>query len=249
MTASCVGRVREIVRYPVKSMAGVPAASAVLGFHGLDGDRRFAFRRVGDAGGFPWLSASRVPELVLYRPEGVDANAGEPLPTHVRAPGGESFALGEAALAAEIAGRLGEGVELMRLRNGIFDEAALSVIALATIAGIGREVGLALDPRRFRANVLLETESAEPFLEDAWVGGTLFFGEGDGRPAVGVTACDPRCVMINLDPETAERDGRVFRTVGRLNRANAGVYATVIRCGTIRVGDRVDFEPGAGAMA
>jgi uncharacterized protein YcbX len=35
-----VGRVREIVRYPVKSMAGVAAESAFLGRHGLAGDRR-----------------------------------------------------------------------------------------------------------------------------------------------------------------------------------------------------------------
>ncbi|HTR04581.1 MAG TPA: MOSC domain-containing protein [Thermoanaerobaculia bacterium] len=244
-----VGRVREIVRYPVKSMAGVPTPSAVLGWHGLEGDRRFAFRRVGDVSGFPWLSASRLPELILYRPEGLDASAPEPLPTHVRTPDGALLAIGDPALTAEIASRLGAGVELMRLKHGIFDEAALSVIALATIAGIGREVGLDLDPRRFRANVLLETGSTAPFDEDAWVGGTLFFGDGDARAAVGVTSCDPRCVMINLDPETAERDARIFKTVGRSNRANAGVYATVVRGGTIRVGDRVDFEAGVGAMA
>jgi uncharacterized protein YcbX len=63
-----VGQVREIVRYPVKSMAGIATESVVLGWHGLDGDRRFAFRRVGDDSGFPWLSASRLPELVRYQP-------------------------------------------------------------------------------------------------------------------------------------------------------------------------------------
>jgi len=82
-----LGRIQEIVRYPVKSMAGIPAESAVLGWHGLDGDRRFAFRRLGDDNGFPWLTASRVPQLVLYQPFGFDAS-GEPLPTHVRTPAG-----------------------------------------------------------------------------------------------------------------------------------------------------------------
>ena len=56
-----VGRVCEIVRYPIKSMAGVPTDAAMLGWHGLEGDRRYAFRRVGDNSGFPWLSASRLP--------------------------------------------------------------------------------------------------------------------------------------------------------------------------------------------
>jgi len=50
-------------------------------------------------------------------------------------------------------------------------------------------------------------------------------------------------VMLNLDPETGEQDARVMKTVVRLNRNNAGVYATVVRSGTLRVGDRVTLAP------
>jgi len=242
-----VGRVREIVRYPVKSMAGAATESAFLGWHGLDGDRRFAFRRVGDESGFPWLSASRLPELILYHPVGLDESSGEPLPTNVRTPAGSRVELGSPELKAEIAGRLGSGVELMRLKHGIFDEAPVSVISLATIAGIGREAGLDLDRRRFRANIVVETERGEPFLEDEWVGGMLVFGDGEPGPAVSVTLCDERCVMLNIDPETAEKDARVMKTVVRLNRNTAGVYATVVRTGTIRVGDRVSLVAEASA--
>jgi uncharacterized protein YcbX len=142
-------------------------------------------------------------------------------------------------LKAEIAERLGSGVDLMRLKHGIFDEATISVISLATIAGIGREAGLDLDRRRFRANIVIETERCEPFLEDGWVGRMLAFGDSDPRPAVSVTMCDTRCVMINLDPETGEQDPRIMQTVVRLNKNNAGAYAAVVRSGTIRVGDRV----------
>ena len=233
-----LGHVRELVRYPVKSMAGIATESAVLGWHGLAGDRRFAFRRLGDISGFPWLSASRLPELLLYHPVGLDEHGGEPLATHVRTPAGSHVELG-AELSAEIAERFGSGVELMQLKHGIFDEAAISVISLATIAGIGREAGLDLDRRRFRANIVLETQQSEPFLEDAWVGRTLVFGDSDPRPAVSVTLRDLRCMMINLDPETAAQDPRVMKTVMRLNDNNAGVYATVVRSGAIRVGDRV----------
>ena len=236
-----VGQVREIVRYPVKSMAGIPTESALLGWHGLDGDRRFAFRRTGIESGFPFLTASRLPELILYNPIGLDESGLEPLPTHVRTPAGESIELRSPKLTTEIAGRFGSGVELMKLDHGIFDEATVSVISLATIAGIGREVGLDLDRRRFRANIVLETERRETFLEDEWVGGTLVFGDGDARPAVSVTMRDLRCVMINLDPETAKQDARVMKTVVRLNDNTAGVYATVVRTGTVRVGDRVNL--------
>jgi MOSC domain-containing protein len=241
---SGIGRVREIVRYPVKSMAGVPAESAFLGWHGLAGDRRFAFRRIGDDGGFPWLTASRLPELILYHPVGLEEGAGEPVPAHVRTPSGSHLGLRSAELAAEIAGRFGSAVELMRMKHGIFDEGTVSVIGLATIAGIGREAGVELDRRRFRANIVLETERDEPFLEDGWVGGTLLFGDGDPPPAVSVTMRDERCAMLNLDPETGARDARVMKTVVRLNDNNAGVYATVVRAGTVRVGDRVSLLPG-----
>src|SRR6185503_2474394 len=164
-----VGQVREIVRYPIKSMAGTATESTFLGWHGLEGDRRFAFRRMEDDGGFPWLSASRLPQLLLYQPIGIDESTGEPLPTHVRTPDGSDVELRSAQLRTEISERLGSSVELMKLKHGIFDEATISVISLATIAGIGREVGLDLDRRRFRANIVLETEDSDPFLEDDWV--------------------------------------------------------------------------------
>jgi uncharacterized protein YcbX len=236
-----LGHVCELVRYPVKSMAGTATESAFLGWHGLDGDRRFAFRRLGDESSFPWLSASRVPELLLYHPVGLDESTGEPLPTHVRTPAGKHVELRSAELQSEIAERFGSGVELMNLKHGIFDDASASVISLATIAGIGGEAGVSLDRRRFRANILLETRDLAPFLEDGWVGGTLVFGDSEPRPAVSVTMRDVRCVMINLDPDTGLQDKRVLKTVVRLNKNNAGVYGTVVQTGTIRVGDPVSL--------
>src|SRR5215510_12505070 len=134
-------------------MAGIATDSAFLGWHGLQGDRRFAFRRLNDKSGFPWLSASRLPELLLYEPLGLDGNNEEPAPTHVRTPEGMIL-------------KFGSAVELMKLKHGIFDEASVSVINLATMSAIGREVGEDLDTRRFRANIVIATDSSEPFLED-----------------------------------------------------------------------------------
>lgn len=236
-----LGQVCELVRYPVKSMAGSVTESAFLGWHGLDGDRRFAFRRLGDNSGFPWLTASRVPELLLYQPMGLDERTGEPLPTHIQTPAGTQMELYSLELQREIAERFGSSVELMKLKHGIFDDAPLSVISLATIAGIGGEAGMNLDRRRFRANIVIETHDHEPFLEDRWVRGTLVFGTTEPRPAVRVTARDVRCMMINLDPDTAEQNKQVLKTVVRLNQNNAGVYGTVVQTGTIRVGEPVSL--------
>jgi uncharacterized protein len=236
-----LGHVFELVRYPIKSMAGTATESAFLGWHGLDGDRRFAFRRMGDDSGFPWLTASRVAELLLYHPFGLDESTGEPLPTRVRTPTGRQLELRSAELQREIAEHFGSDVELMLLKNGIFDDAPVSVISLATIAGIGDEAGVDLDHRRFRANIVIETRDNGLFLEDEWVGGTLVFGASEARPAVTVTARDVRCVVVNLDPDTGTRDAQVMKTVVRLNKNTAGVYGTVVHTGTIRVGDPVNL--------
>lgn len=231
-----VGRVHQLVRYPIKSMAGIAIDSASLGLHGLPGDRRFAFRRLNDNSGFPWLSASRLPELVLYQPHGLDENAEEPLPTHVRTPEGVDFAIGSDELRELISEKFGSAVELMKLKHGIFDEASVSVINLATIDAIAREAEAELDHRRFRPNIVIAPESSEPFQEDSWVGGRLVFDDG---PMVDLTLRDLRCVMINLDPETAKQDPRVMKAAVRLNQNNAGAYGTVARTGDIRVGQSV----------
>lgn len=236
-----LGQVHELTRYPVKSMGGVATDSAFLGWHGLQGDRRFAFRRLNDNSGFPWLSASRLPELLLYQPFGIDENADEPMPTHVRTPDGIDLAIGSAELQNRIAEKLGHAVELMKLKHGIFDDASISVINLATIAAIGREAGEDLDTRRFRANIVIDTESTEAFVEDGWIGGRLVFGDTEAGPVVSLTMRDLRCVMINLDPDTAQADPRIMKAAIRLNDNNAGAYGTVARMGEISVGQSVSL--------
>ena len=181
--------------------------------------------------------------LLLYHPSGRDESGGEPLPTHVRTPAGNEVELRSEELRREIAERCGIDLELMKLRHGTFDDAPVSVISLATIAGIGREAGADLDRRRFRANIVLDTLETEPFREDGWVGGTLLFDGSEPGPAVRVTARDVRCMMINLDPDTAIQDPRALKTVVRLNGNHAGVYGTVVQTGTIRTGQPVSLVP------
>ena len=236
-----IGRIRELARYPVKSMAGTPVDSVQLGLHGIAGDRRLAFRRKDDASSFPWLSASRLPQLIRYQPVAVAETWNEPRYTHVRTPAGALIELRGDELQREISALLGSPVELMELKHGIFDDASVSVITSATIDGIGKQAGFSIDRRRMRANVILETDVPQPFHEDEWIGGTLVFGDGPDAAAVTITARDLRCVMVNLDPDTAENDPRIMKAVVRLNRNYAGVYGTVVRAGPIHVGQTVSL--------
>ena len=240
-----LGRISAIFRYPVKSMAGELLDAATLSWHGIEGDRRLAFRRLNYTSGFPWLTASKLPQLLLYKPFRLDGNIAESLPTHVRTPDGKEYELSSDELRDEISSRYGGDLELMNLKHGIFDESPISVISLTTVHGVARESGRGVDLcdlRRFRPNVVIETNSAEPFEENRWVGRTLIFGEGNSAAAVGVTMKDERCVMVNFDPDTAERDSEVMKTVVRLNQNYAGVYGTVIRAGELRVGEVVTLK-------
>src|SRR3954465_9630448 len=112
-----LGQIEAIFRYPVKSMRGEALQACALGWHGLEGDRRFAFRRLGQRGGFPWLSASTLPELLCFAPQPREAGS---LPTIVRTPEGEDLPILGEELAANVGRRLGSPVELMQLKHGIF---------------------------------------------------------------------------------------------------------------------------------
>ena len=63
-----IGQVEAIFRYPVKSMAGERVEVANMGWHGIDGDRRLALRRTKERSGFPWLTATTLPDLLLFTP-------------------------------------------------------------------------------------------------------------------------------------------------------------------------------------
>ena len=233
-----IGQIEAIFRYPVKSMRGEHLDAATLGWHGIEGDRRLAFRRLDERGGFPWLSASKLPDLISFTPLRRDGN-GEALPTHVRTPEGEEMPLFGEALAAEVGRRYGGPVQMMHLRHGIFDDASISVIASGTVHEIGRLAGRSADIRRFRPNIVVRSTRAVPFEEDQWVGGVLTFGEAKDAPAVTVTMRDLRCVMVNFDPDGGSPAPEVMKACVRANQNYAGIYGTVTRVGRLDVGQTI----------
>jgi uncharacterized protein YcbX len=234
-----LGQVQAIFRYPVKSMGGQRLEAAELGWHGLEGDRRLAFRRMDDRSGMPWLTASKLPDLLLFAPQRRAESAQEDLPTHVRTPDGDEMPVFGDELATEVGRRYGSPVQMMQLRHGIFDEASISVIASDTVREIARLAGRSPDVRRFRPNVVVRLLRSAPFQEDEWLGGVLSFGEGDDAPAIAVTMRDVRCSMVNLDPDSASPAPEVMKAIVRANQNNAGIYGAVTRIGRLAVGQTV----------
>src|SRR5438046_5351871 len=219
-----IGEVEALFRYPVKSMSGEPLEVAELGWHGLDGDRRLAFRRADDRGGFPWLTATKLPDLIRFAPQRRGPAVEGDLSTHVRTPEGEEMAVFGQELATEVGRRHGSPVQMMHLNHGIFDEASISVITSATVSETGRLAAQRLDVRRFRPNILIASLRSVPFEEDEWVGGILSFGETNEAAAISITNRDERCAMVNLDPGSARPASEVLQAIVRWRDDKAGIY-------------------------
>jgi uncharacterized protein YcbX len=196
-----------------------------------------------DRSGFPWLTASKLPELLLFTPQRREDAAPEDLPTHVRTPEGEEMPVFGEDLAMEVARRYGAPVQMMQLKHGIFDDASISVIASDTVREIARLAGRSPDVRRFRPNIVVRLLRSVPFQEDEWLGGVLSFGEGDDAPAIAVTMHDVRCSMVNVDPDSASAAPEVLKAVVRANQNNAGIYGTATRIGRLAVGQAIIFHP------
>lgn len=67
----------------------------------------------------------------------------------------------------------------------------------------------------FRANIVIDGESLEPFTEDKWDRMRL---EGEGLSPVDIIALRAcaRCKTIEVNPETGNRDGRMLKTLAEL---------------------------------
>ena len=94
-----------------------------------------------------------------------------------------------------------------------------------------------VDKRRFRANIYLNLDKAGGFAENVYVGRKLRVGQ---KVVLSVLERDPRCKMITLDPETAEPQAELLRTVAKGHGGNAGVYGAVLVEGTVARGDKIE---------
>jgi len=237
---SVVATVRAVFRYPVKSMGAEPLEAADVDWYGVVGDRRFGFVQEADRSDFPWLTIRQVPAMTRYGARcGADAERDAPT---VTTPDGRAVAVTDDALAAELATAHGGPVRLVRTFRGLFDCFALSVLSVQTVGGLGELAVRDLQPLRFRPTILVDAPGAA-FPEDAWIGRTLQFGDGDDAPRMRVDVPDRRCMVINFDHESAERDPAVLRAAAQHRDACVGVYGSVERPGVLRVGAAVTLDP------
>ena len=233
-----VGRVLQIVRYPVKSMAGECLPAAEVNWQGIAGDRQYAFYRKNDGTRFPWLSARDLPELVCFQARYADPHRPRTSSIEVVAPDGETLTLADAGLAERFSALCGCDIGLLQVGRGIYDAMPVSVATTATHAALDTAYGSALDRRRFRSNLIIEASVRET----KWHGKRLHFGQTGEGAEVLLAEPIPRCLMITVDPDTGRKVPDIMRLVARDFANEVGIYGTPARPGLIQVGDPVFVE-------
>jgi uncharacterized protein len=254
-----IGALETACRYPVKSMAGEELDQAFVGFSGMMGDRAYAFVRLPGPAGFPWHTGREQEDLILYRPryrDGVAATlpadveksfgmapgvnpifpGAEAFAVEVATPGGRALPVGSPELRAELEQRVGQAVTLRFSERSLYDCRPISLFGNASAEELGKELGMRIDRRRFRANFYADWSDGRPYREDELVGRTLQVGE---RLRLAVLERDPRCKMITLDPDTGAMEPAVLRHVTKAHEGLAGVYAAVLVEGVVRKGDPI----------
>ncbi len=110
----------------------------------------------------------------------------------------------------------------------------LHIVNLASVRELERVIGHAVNPLRFRPNVVID--GAEPWEEFNWTGKPLQLGPVQ----VEAFKRTERCAATNVDPETGKRDMAIPAALQRAwGHSDFGVYARVISDGMITVGDPV----------
>lgn len=238
-----LGTVEILRRYPFKGMAGEELREVFVTYAGIAGDRAYAFIDPANPANFPWMTGRLRREMVLFRPRFLappDPAEEHPALSHFRAkvttPEGQTLSVDDSAFTPFFEERFGRKLELRFSERAMHDACPLSLLGLDSLQSLSKETGMELDHRRFRANFYVRWDNGEPFYENELVGAKLRIGE---KLTVMVVKKDSRCVIITLDPSTAEASPEVFEAVARNHAGCLGVYASVLREGIVRAGDAV----------
>lgn len=238
-----LGTLEILRRYPFKSMAGEDLKEVFVTYAGLAGDRAYAFVDRNNHTNFPWMTGRQAHEMILLRPryfETCPASEEHPSRNAFRAevatPEGERWNVDDPRFTEFFEKRFGRQLELRYSERAMQDACPVSLVGLATIEALGRETDMELDHRRFRANFYAAWENQRPYFEDEFEGKKLQIGE---KLTVMIVKKDTRCVMITLDPASAEASPQILETVTKNHGRCFGVYGSVVREGVVRAGDPI----------
>lgn len=211
-------------------MAGEDLDRVELDRRGLVGDRVLALRTAdgGLGSGKTSRRFRRLPGLRLVR-----AKTGDDGVVRLRLPDGRVRpALDADDALSELVGQPVSVVTEGAVSH--FDEDGLHLVTTASLRAVTGASGVAVDPRRTRANFLLEVPGRR-FAEDEWRGCELRVGSA----LIRVGEAMPRCDMVNQEGADLARAPGLLRLLAQVHGADLGVIAAVARPGSVAVGDPV----------
>lgn len=235
---SIVGRVREIWRYPVKSMGGERLNRCDIELSGIYGDRRWALRddQTGEVRG-----GKTLPELMQCNARYLDGPLVDEIPhVEISLPDVTTLRSEDKGTPERLSEFFGHRVSLCMVHAATHvDVSSLSLLTTASIAMLsGLNPESRLDVRRFRPNFYVETlKESEGFVEFQWSGKVLEIG------AVRIT-CEspaPRCGMTTYKQPGLPEDPSILQTIVRQANKNVGIYANPTSSGSVSVDDVVQL--------
>jgi uncharacterized protein YcbX len=226
--------VEALYRYPFKSMQGETVDGVRLDSRGMAGDREWAATfpdgRVGSCK--TWKHVRRLDGLLAYAARTRHGRV------EVHTPTGAVLAAGDPDLDVALTALAGEPVRAAR-ESGTphFDIGAVHLISRSSLTALAAEVpgGTVVPVARFRPNIVIAGEWGPGFGDD-WIGRKVSIGE---TTRLEITEQTERCVTVTLPQPGVPRDKEVLRVLAKGRNTNFGVYAKVIREGSVRFGDRV----------
>jgi uncharacterized protein YcbX len=227
------GRVTELHRWPVKSMAGQPVDALNIDdrAHALFDEFKGAPRR---------LTVRQVPRMLLWHAgyDGADVTPQDvPFP-ELTAPDGRTFGWRDPELPQALEDDLGRPVALRRDLGLMQDlDHSLLVTTQATLDAVSAALDTEIDLRRFRTNVHVVLD-AEPYAEEEWEGRELTIGDAAFRL---LHPCE-RCVIPTRDPDSAQKWPELLRWLTRERRMLFGMNARPLRPARIAIGDPVSLR-------
>lgn len=238
-----VGRVVDTSIYPFKGMRGVKMDEISLRSVSVVGDRTRAFT-ITDARQTPTLlDTTKFPGLLHYSPSLLTPEDPRTSEVLVRTPNGHTYSADSNALLKEISEKCGRELAILRMGRGAYHSMPVSLLSLASIRAIEKLVGFAVDSRRFRENILIETIKNNPYEEDEWIGKVITFGDREDSARIAAVKLDERCATVNMDPETGEQNPEILRSIVRSHDRKLGIYCGIVFEGRVLKEDTVYVSP------
>jgi len=212
--------VKEIWRYPAKSMAGESLQTAELTESGVAGDRVIQVRNKAGR----MFTARTRPLLLRHRATTTEQN-------QVLVDGRPWTA---SDVARDVEAAAGAGTRLVQSDG----EDRFDVLPLL-VATDGMFEAVGYDSRRFRPNLVIGGVAG--LAEREWEGSQLRIG----AVVIGMQDLRARCIMTTFDPDSGVQDLGVLRRVQKEFEGTLGLNSYVVAPGRISVGDAVELMPRA----